>query len=350
MSPGIARRRAAKSARRKQLLAERRKMAATQQAGSGAGLARRMAAAKIRCCMMHKGTLEDGGGAVVLAREGSSGLVVASFLLDTFCVGVKDATLQQMEEATFDACLAVWRRAAPMTNIDPTYARKLIRETVAYGRSLGFEPPAEYAAAELLFGDLSAESCDAIFTFGVEGKPCYVPGPTETPSVVRRRLEHLRSRLGEGGFDFVEPVDDLDVEIAAGAYYDADEAPDPEAWLELDEDTRIELIRSYHRREGIDPPAEMVHAALHAAIETQAAAGEAVPVQRAIDRLIAEGLDRHQAIHAVGSVMFEHFNEAARKGGAEAESAASAYYAAVEALTADEWRRRFGPDAPDEPS
>ena len=33
--------------------------------------------------------------------------------------------------------------------------------------------------------------------------------------------------------------------------YDADEQPDPDAWLELDETERIDLVIEYHRRTGV---------------------------------------------------------------------------------------------------
>jgi hypothetical protein len=33
--------------------------------------------------------------------------------------------------------------------------------------------------------------------------------------------------------------------------YDADQAPDPEIWLELDESERVELVMAYHHRNGL---------------------------------------------------------------------------------------------------
>jgi hypothetical protein len=40
----------------------------------------------------------------------------------------------------------------------------------------------------------------------------------------------------------------------------------------------------------------------HVVVENQVALGEATSVPEALDRLINEGLDRHDAVHAVGSV------------------------------------------------
>ena len=45
--------------------------------------------------------------------------------------------------------------------------------------------------------------------------------------------------------------------------YDPLEAPNPEEWLKLDEQERIDLVRDYHRRAGIQLPNEKLHATLH---------------------------------------------------------------------------------------
>jgi hypothetical protein len=46
-----------------------------------------------------------------------------------------------------------------------------------------------------------------------------------------------------------------------------------------------------------------LHAVMHVIIENQVALGDEVPAQRTLRRLMAEGLDRHQGIHAISSVL-----------------------------------------------
>jgi hypothetical protein len=84
--------------------------------------------------------------------------------------------------------------------------------------------------------------------------------------------------------------------------YDADEQPDPDVWLELDETERLDLVSDYHRRTGVQLETPELHAMAHVVVENQVALGEATSVPEALDRLINEGLDRHDAVHAVGSV------------------------------------------------
>jgi hypothetical protein len=120
--------------------------------------------------------------------------------------------------------------------------------------------------------------------------------------------------------------------------YDPLEAPDPEEWLELDEQERIDLVREYHRRTGIHLPNEKLHATLHAIVEAQIALGDETPAAHVAQRLIGEGLDRHDAIHAIGMVLAEHLNNIL-KSMRPGKDPNAPYFAALERLTAEDWLR-----------
>jgi len=122
--------------------------------------------------------------------------------------------------------------------------------------------------------------------------------------------------------------------------YDPFTAPDAEEWLALDEQERVDLVENYHRRKRIRLPSSTVHAIIHAVVENQIALGEQVPI-RTLQRLMSEGLDRHDAIHEIGSVLIVHLNELMRQVEAETTSDAdpnAPYYAELERLTAKSWR------------
>jgi hypothetical protein len=121
-------------------------------------------------------------------------------------------------------------------------------------------------------------------------------------------------------------------------HYDPLEAPDPEEWLELDEHERIELVRDYHRRARIRLPNEKLHATLHAIVEAQIALGDETPARRIAQRLIGEGLDRHDAIHAIGMVLAGHMYDLLKTAKSDTDPNAP-YFAALERLTAEDWRR-----------
>ena len=120
--------------------------------------------------------------------------------------------------------------------------------------------------------------------------------------------------------------------------YDPLEAPDPEEWLALDEQERVDLVWDYHRRARIRLPNAKVHAVLHAIVEAQIALADETPARRTAQRLMDEGLDRHEAIHAIGLVLAEFMHDLLKEP-LSGTSPNVPYFAALERLTAEDWRR-----------
>ena len=129
--------------------------------------------------------------------------------------------------------------------------------------------------------------------------------------------------------------------LAPIAAYDPMVAPDPDRWLVLDEDEALRLVKAYHRRARIDIPGADMHAIVHARrSRTRLPKAMRRPVRRKLDALIAEGLDRHEAIHAIGSVLMMHLRDI--MSGAPADAVAvDAYHAELDKLTVESWRRAF---------
>jgi len=123
--------------------------------------------------------------------------------------------------------------------------------------------------------------------------------------------------------------------------YDPLDAPDPAAWLALDETTRMQLVEAWHEAAGIELPNARVHAILHAVVESQVAAGDAIPVGLKLRQLMAQGMDRHQAIHAIGSVLIRHMFDLAQGGVIAAGDSDSKrrYFSALKRLNARKWLR-----------
>ena len=123
--------------------------------------------------------------------------------------------------------------------------------------------------------------------------------------------------------------------------YDPEVQPEPSRWLGLDEQERIQLAESCHRAARIRLPNVKAHACFHVIVENQIAEG-LESVVRAMARLMKEGLSRHDALHAIGSVVADQFYEAMHGEDENIANTASARYnAEVERLTAREWRRKY---------
>jgi hypothetical protein len=199
MAVNMALKRAKKAQRRKQVLAEKRR-AELLEAGLPARVLR-ASQAPIQHCLLTESLFDIGMGTLVLARGVTRHHVaVSSFLIDVFCLGIKDVMFKQIDGDVFEIYMDATNAGSPMISVDPGYVRKLLRDLAAWSQSIGFAPHRDFAAVERIFGDASADASDAVFRFGRDGKPFYIPGPTDTVPLIRQRVEQLRKYLGDDGF------------------------------------------------------------------------------------------------------------------------------------------------------
>lgn len=199
MAINIAQKRAKKAQRRKQVVAQKRRV--EEQEASLPARVKRAAELPIQTCSLTEALFDGGIGSLVLARGMTPDRVVLSaFLLDTYCLGIKDVTFGVVDGDYFRFYMEAMDVTSPMIAVDPGYARKLLRDLAAWSRSIGFDPHGEFATVERIFGDVSADASDAVFPFGRDGKPVFIPGPSDTPQLVRHRIEQMRKHLGDDGF------------------------------------------------------------------------------------------------------------------------------------------------------
>jgi hypothetical protein len=150
-----------------------------------------------------------GMGNLVFSRSLPDGrLAMAVFLLDLFCLGVKNAFITITGRDEYRQRLRRWPEAERLQPMNAACFRKLVEGGVAYAHELGFSPHVDYAEARLIFGDVQAADCPTRFEYGHDGKPLYVSGPHETATQVRSIIERLDRRLGPGNFDFMVAVEE----------------------------------------------------------------------------------------------------------------------------------------------
>ncbi|HEU0084713.1 MAG TPA: hypothetical protein VFQ87_17795 [Bradyrhizobium sp.] len=161
----------------------------------------RAAELPIQRCLLTRSLFETGIGTLIVARGVTRHHVrAASFLLDVFCLGIKDVMFRSFEEDELEIYLEMADAESSMREVDPAQARKLLGDLAAWSQSIGFPPHSDFTAVERIFGEVSADAGEAEFRFGRDDKPLYIPGPYDSDLVIRRRVEQLRKLLGEGGF------------------------------------------------------------------------------------------------------------------------------------------------------
>lgn len=128
-------------------------------------------------------------------------LSVGMFLLDTWCLGVKDIGFRTIDSYE----LEMVQDLGTISEVNPAYARKFVQDLTAWSASKGFLPHGDFAVVERMFGTVNADTCTAEFEFGREGKPFYVQGPSDTPAQIRQRLAQVsRASGGSGEFRLLD--------------------------------------------------------------------------------------------------------------------------------------------------
>ena len=151
----------------------------------------------------------QGLGYTVLARTLPDGRIAAGvFLVDAYCLGIKDAFLTVQSPFRFKEIIEEIFHDTGSKSVDPAYVRKLLDGAIAYARDLGFDPHPDFRDASVVLGDITTTECDAEFTFGHEGKPFYISGPHHSEATARRIVAHLTNRCGPDGFHYLVGVSD----------------------------------------------------------------------------------------------------------------------------------------------
>jgi hypothetical protein len=142
---------------------------------------------------------------VVARRERPYRVSAAGYLVDTYCLGVKDALgPRSMSDSELPAFLrrffAAFGGDTVPLKVPLELARHLVWGAVDHARRLGFEPHPDFAPVT---GHLGTWDETSAITFGRDGVPYYVSGPHDNARAVIRTLTRT---VGEGNFHYLAAV------------------------------------------------------------------------------------------------------------------------------------------------
>jgi hypothetical protein len=145
-------------------------------------------------------TGKSGLAIVVVARERGSSVRVCEFLVDTWCLGVKNALgpkpVERRKLPSFCADAFRTYPGAPV-EVPLILAQRIVFGAIGYARGLGFEPHADFAKAAGHLGEWDGV-CD--LGFGRDGMPMYIEGPHDD---TWRIMHTLRQNVGDGNFHYL---------------------------------------------------------------------------------------------------------------------------------------------------
>jgi hypothetical protein len=138
--------------------------------------------------------------AVVARQEGRQRVKVCGYLVDTHCLGLKNAVgPRSMAAGDLDAFVADYFDAhgeAPLP-VGLDLVQHLVFGAVEYARGLGFEPHPDF---DLVVGQLGEWTPPSAITFGRDGRPLYVQGPRDNAASI---MATLNRTVGQGNYHYV---------------------------------------------------------------------------------------------------------------------------------------------------
>jgi hypothetical protein len=168
--------------------------------------------ASILECWVGASLQESGIGHVILCRELSSRQVAyADFLVDSYCLGVKDVLFRIEDRGDYELFMSRVREGMDLEKASPEFVRLVVDGAVEYAANLGFTSHPDFQKAKPILANIDTSGLETTFEFGCDGKPFYVSGPNESPDRVRAIILQLHERCGPKGFDYLARVSSSEV-------------------------------------------------------------------------------------------------------------------------------------------
>lgn len=121
--------------------------------------------------------------------------------------------------------------------------------------------------------------------------------------------------------------------------YNPQITPNREQWLESSEFDRINAVREFHdtdEENDLEDAALSIHSSIHVIVENQLAMDiELLP--ETLAKLMRQGLDCHDAIHAIGATISDDIFSII--GGGKTEFSPKEYRGKLAIITAKRWRK-----------
>jgi hypothetical protein len=142
-------------------------------------------------------------GVMVARADRSSRVTVCGYLVDVYCLGVKNTTgpRTMSSSAVTDHTRRFFSAfGGAQRSVSLEVAQHLVHGAVAYARSFGFDPHPEFADTAPYLG-VPPGPCP--IRFGRDGQPFYIAGPDDNPRAVITALE---ATAGPGNYHYIAPL------------------------------------------------------------------------------------------------------------------------------------------------
>jgi hypothetical protein len=152
-------------------------------------------------CYLNVGWKSQGMASIFVVRRKQSGKIIfGSYLIDIFCLGLKDTYFEvDFPEARFEDMIESASGEIGMEAVDPDLVFNIIYGGIEYAEDLGFEPHKDFKITEFLLPPVE----DVPFIpvdFGQNGRPYFYAGPHDNIPKIKAILD---KSVGPGAYGFM---------------------------------------------------------------------------------------------------------------------------------------------------
>lgn len=171
----------------------------------------------LRKCYINKEWQANGLAHILISRQRPNGeLVLADFLVDTYCLGVKDVFYtMKYDKSELGYYLA---KGGSFVEIPYEEAHNIIYGAVSFAEDAGIKPHKNFEIAQYVLEEDTEDIPLIEYEFGREGKYFLVVGEDNKERVY---INTLKERLGDN-FEFLMPVDNYDYDFDDEDEYEDD--------------------------------------------------------------------------------------------------------------------------------
>jgi tetratricopeptide (TPR) repeat protein len=157
-------------------------------------------------CLMPTKLFETGIGTLVVIRNMSNGNnLVGIYLLDVFCLGLKNSNYYyNMDDGDLEDLLDDINQSETLIEAPYNEIHNLVYGGIAYAEDLGFKPEKDWKYSQYILEEDSEDIELIEYEFGKNGKPMYISGPRDNPAMI---MATLNRSVGQGNYHYISHID-----------------------------------------------------------------------------------------------------------------------------------------------
>jgi len=154
-------------------------------------------------CLINPSWREKGLATVLVSRRQPDGaLVFGVYLVDIFCLGLKNTFCNadfSVSRYNTELVHRIFQDEDPVP-CQGNLAHGIVYGAIAYARQFGFKPQRDFDLSQYVLDEVDNLEEAPDIEFGKDGEPLFIAGPDDD---VRRILRQLESTAGHGNFKYL---------------------------------------------------------------------------------------------------------------------------------------------------